>query len=107
MAERRFRSQLGNDMIGSRFQVGLRWNGGTSPGAQTERRGGAGPAGACLAVRTPPAALLDSRLSATPGLRKRIDEVVVAGRGVDGEDHREHVKVEQPETVFASSDLFA
>src|SRR5262249_1715504 len=26
------------------------------PGAQTERRGGAGPAGACLAVRTPPAA---------------------------------------------------
>src|SRR5262249_204210 len=24
-------------------------------GAQTERRGGAGPAGACLAVRTPPA----------------------------------------------------
>src|SRR5262245_5520432 len=26
-------------------------------GAQTERRGGAGPAGACLAVRTPPAAL--------------------------------------------------
>src|SRR5262245_11755564 len=28
------------------------------PGAQTERRGGAGPAGACLAVRTPPAAFL-------------------------------------------------
>src|SRR5262245_34062719 len=27
-----------------------------APGAQTERRGGAGPAGACLAVRTPPAA---------------------------------------------------
>src|SRR5262245_21806280 len=26
-------------------------------GAQTGRRGGAGPAGACLAVRTPPAAL--------------------------------------------------
>ena len=26
--------------------------------AQTERRGGAGPAGACLAVRTPPATLL-------------------------------------------------
>src|SRR5437870_8405619 len=29
-------------------------------GAQTERRGGAGPAGACLAVRTPPAALLST-----------------------------------------------
>src|SRR5262245_7383572 len=28
------------------------------PSPQTERRGGAGPAGACLAVRTPPAALL-------------------------------------------------
>src|SRR2546430_26671 len=28
------------------------------PGAQTERRGGAGPVGACLAVRTPPAAFL-------------------------------------------------
>ena len=26
-----------------------------SPRAQTGRRGGAGPAGACLAVRTPPA----------------------------------------------------
>jgi hypothetical protein len=51
--------------------------------------------------------LLDSRLPATLGLRKRIEEVVVAGRGVVGEDHREHVKVEQPEAVFASSDLFA
>ena len=30
----------------------------THPGAQTERRGGAGPVRACLAVRTPPAALL-------------------------------------------------
>src|SRR5437868_13850159 len=37
---------------------GPRYNGeATCPGAQTERRGGAGPAGACLAVRTPPAAL--------------------------------------------------
>src|SRR5262249_42390215 len=30
-------------------------------GAQTERRGGAGPAGACLAVRTPPATFLITR----------------------------------------------
>src|SRR5438067_2788842 len=30
----------------------------TTPGAQTGRRGGAGPAGACSAVRTPPAAVL-------------------------------------------------
>src|SRR5207237_10596163 len=35
------------------------------PGAQTERRGGAGPAGACLAVRTPPA-LLVPHLSPRP-----------------------------------------
>src|SRR5262249_54149346 len=30
----------------------------TVAGAQTERRGGAGPAGACLTVRAPPAAVL-------------------------------------------------
>src|SRR5262245_48623463 len=30
-------------------------------GAQTERRGGAGPVGACLAVRTPPAAFQANR----------------------------------------------
>src|SRR5262245_53007131 len=37
--------------------LGLRLDGkDTVAGAQTERRGGAGPAGACLAVRTPPAA---------------------------------------------------
>src|SRR5205085_1553067 len=34
----------------------LRWRD-IAPGAQTERRGGAGPGGACLAVRAPPAAL--------------------------------------------------
>src|SRR5205823_3361920 len=38
------------------------------PGAQTGRRGGAGPAGgllACLAIRSPPAALLSCRVSRT------------------------------------------
>jgi hypothetical protein len=37
---------------------GLLWNQGSLPSAQTERRGGAGPVGACLTVRAPPAALL-------------------------------------------------
>src|SRR5262245_20025263 len=75
----------------------------TSPGA------GAVPGrrGACLAVRTPPAALLDSRLPAARGRRQRIEQVVVAGRGVAGEDHREHVQVEQPGAAFASPGLFA
>src|SRR5262249_59558188 len=88
--------------------LGLRLDGkDTVAGAQTGRRGGAGPAGACLAVRAPPAALLDSGPPATLGRRKRIEEVVVAGRGVVGDDHREHAKVEQPEAVFASPGLFA
>src|SRR5262249_35165890 len=39
---------------------GLRYNGGTPFGAQTGRRGGAGPVGACLAVRTRPAAFFVS-----------------------------------------------
>ena len=39
--------------------MGLRYNEkAIAAGAQTERRGGAGPVGACLAVRTPPAALV-------------------------------------------------
>jgi hypothetical protein len=41
-----------------------------TPGAQTERRGGAGPVRACLAVRTSPAAFVtppnDIRLSNRP-----------------------------------------
>jgi hypothetical protein len=36
--------------------VGLRYDDDGPLGAQTVRRGGAGPAGACFAVRTPPAA---------------------------------------------------
>src|SRR5262249_34542672 len=40
------------------FKCGLRYNrNGNHPGAKTERRGGAGPVGACLAVRTSPADL--------------------------------------------------
>src|SRR5262245_51632190 len=88
--------------------LGLRLDGkDTVAGAQTERRGGAGPVGACLAVRTPPAALLDSGLPATLGRRQRIEEVVVAGRGVVGEARREPVQGEQPEAGFASAGLFA
>src|SRR5262245_42869249 len=41
----------------TRWRSAIKWRDITA-GAQTERRGGAGPAGACLAVRTPPAALL-------------------------------------------------
>src|SRR5262249_43701987 len=42
------------------YECGLLYNGdGDLSGAQTERRGGAGPVGgACLAVRTPPAAFM-------------------------------------------------
>jgi hypothetical protein len=47
------------DLLG---ETGLRYNDkAILPGAQTERRGGAGPVGACLAVRTPPAASFDER----------------------------------------------
>src|SRR5262245_38697000 len=41
------------------LENGLPYNsGGDLSGAQTERRGGAGPVGACLAVRTSPAAFV-------------------------------------------------
>src|SRR5262245_41015097 len=45
-------------MVGSPFRSwpAIQWRD-IAAGAQTERRGGAGPAGACLAVRTPSAAL--------------------------------------------------
>src|SRR5262245_17636189 len=69
--------------------------------------GGAGPVGGLLGGKDPTGQLLDSRLPATPGLRNRIEQVVVAGRGVGGGDHREHVRGEQPEADFASPALFA
>src|SRR5438552_8563617 len=43
--------------MASLLRSALTWSD-IDPGAQTERRGGAGPAGACLAVRTPPAVLV-------------------------------------------------
>src|SRR5947209_5147659 len=77
------------------------------PGAQTERRGGAGPVGACLAVRTPPAALLSSRTTSTFRLGERIEDVVVAGRGVVREDQSEHIDVEASKVVDPTADAFA
>ena len=48
------------------ISFGLRWEGkDTASGAQTGRRGGAGPAGACWAVRAPPATI--DRQSGTAG----------------------------------------
>src|SRR5262249_3385197 len=44
------------------------------PGAQTGRRGGAGPAGGCVAVRPPPAAFLSELLSVQ--LREQLPEVL-------------------------------
>src|SRR5262245_9112110 len=59
--DRRFCSQWVNDMVCSPFRgwPAIPWLD-IATGAQTEHRGGAGPAGACLAVRTPPAAFVDS-----------------------------------------------
>jgi hypothetical protein len=49
-----FCSQLVNDMVRSPFQVGLRHNEkAIVPGAQTERRGGAGPARGLLGGKDP------------------------------------------------------
>ena len=53
-----FRSQEENNMMFLLSRAGLRYNEKVIAPAQTDRWSGAGPAGACLAVRTPPAALL-------------------------------------------------
>src|SRR5262245_64659453 len=47
-----------------------------------------GPAGACLALRTPPAAASSSRTSSIFRLGERPEHVVVAGRGVVAADVR-------------------
>src|SRR5262249_21316717 len=53
---RQYRDRLFSHMVGLLFGGGLRKDGNDSAaGAQTGRRGGAGPAGACLTV-SPPAA---------------------------------------------------
>src|SRR6516165_3851407 len=55
-------------MVGSPFRSwsAIQWRD-IVAGAQTERRGGAGPAGACLAVRIPPAAVRYRRTCGTVG----------------------------------------
>src|SRR5262249_20196306 len=52
-------------------RYGLRYNGGALPGAQTERRGGAGPVRALLGGVTSPAALFPSQLVSFRGLTGR------------------------------------
>src|SRR5262245_12655176 len=76
------------------------------PGAQTERRGGAGPVGACLTVRTPPAA--GNHLSLA-GLIAWLDEtqdpehIVVAGGSVIVGDGGHQVHAQGPACLYVDA----
>src|SRR6187455_3062079 len=69
-------------------------------GAQTGRRGGAGPVGGLLGGKDPTGRFVFR-------LVLKIEHVVVAGRGVVPEDPGEPVEVEVPQVVDPAADALA